>query len=69
MTAVHTCQLSVKPLSHKCFTPLNPPDGLGGKKNLVPSPIHRGGLGWGKTYVGQAFKLKLTPMTAVRPYR
>ncbi|QFS43855.1 hypothetical protein GXM_01328 [Nostoc sphaeroides CCNUC1] len=30
-------------------TPLSPPDVLGGnKKNPVPSPIHRGGLGRSK---------------------
>ncbi len=37
------------------ITPLNPPDILGGKRNLVPSPIYRGGLGWGKIQVRKLF--------------
>jgi hypothetical protein len=39
--------LTFKCLSHRRFTPLSPPDALGGKRNPVPSPMHRGGLGWG----------------------
>ncbi|GAA6622449.1 hypothetical protein NUACC26_082730 [Scytonema sp. NUACC26] len=31
--------------------PLIPPMYWGEIENLVPSPIHRGGLGWGKTSV------------------
>ncbi len=29
--------------------PLIPPCKGGKQENLVPSPMHRGGLGWGKT--------------------
>ncbi|MDF5739405.1 MULTISPECIES: hypothetical protein [unclassified Nostoc] len=53
------------------ITPLNPPDASGETGNLVPSrhmlqvgkaaqrsgsPIHRGGLGCGKTLVNQLFQ-------------
>jgi hypothetical protein len=35
------------------ITPLNPPDGLGGKRNLSSSlPFTRGGLGWGNSRTG-----------------
>jgi hypothetical protein len=58
----HWCQLKLKCLSHRRFTPLSLPDALGGKRNPVPSrhllqtppppqrsgsPIYWGGLGWG----------------------
>ncbi|AUB38798.1 hypothetical protein COO91_04773 [Nostoc flagelliforme CCNUN1] len=28
----------------------------GGNSDIVPSPMHRGGLGWGKTLVNQLFQ-------------
>ena len=35
--------------------PLIPPFQGGKPENLVPSPMHRGGLGWGKTRIYQLF--------------
>ncbi|MDZ8083324.1 MAG: hypothetical protein RMY36_017865 [Nostoc sp. SerVER01] len=38
-------------------------------KAKTSPPLAKGrGWGWGKRIVGQEFELKLTPMTAVRPY-
>ncbi len=39
----------------------------GGSRKSSSLPFPRGGLGWGKTYVGHAFKLKLTPMVSALP--